>query len=160
MKDKKNTPKEDKTEKTDKKISEAEELQLKIAELNDKYLRAMAELENTRRRATMDAQSAARVRAISIAEKFLPLVDAICVALEQQPNNKDFQSLMLAANGSLESANIKKIETIGQILNPKLHNAIQTEASDKPSGTIISEFQSGYMLGDNILRTAMVIVAK
>ncbi len=55
-------------------------LEKEIVELNDKYLRAMAELENTRRRAAIDAESAARARAISIAENFLPLVDAINAA--------------------------------------------------------------------------------
>jgi molecular chaperone GrpE len=126
----------------------------------DKYLRALAELENTRRRAAMDAQAAGRARAISIAESFLPLIDAIGAALGHQPENKDFISFMLAANGALESAGIKKIESVGQMLNPALHNAIQTEQSDAPAGAIVRELQSGYTLGDAVLRPAMVIVAK
>jgi molecular chaperone GrpE len=146
--------------KIEKTNSETEELQLKIAESNDKYLRAMAELENTRRRAAMDAQSAARVRAIAVAEKFLPLIDAISAALEHQPGNKDFESLKLTASGALESAGIKKIESVGQLLNPMLHNAIHAEESDEPSGTIIQEFQSGYIFGDVVMRPAAVIVAK
>jgi molecular chaperone GrpE len=164
MKDEKVVPKdvtsdidEAKIEKTN---SETEELQSKITELNDKYLRAMAEMENTRRRASMDAQAAARVRAIAVAEKFLPLIDAISAALEHQPENKDFESLMLTASGSLESAGIKKIESVGQLLNPMLHNAVHAEESDEPSGTIIQEFQSGYILGDVVLRPSGVIVAK
>lgn len=141
-------------------ISETEELQSQIDALNDKYLRAMAEMENTRRRAAMDAQSAARVRAISVAENFLPLIDAIAAAIEHEPTNKDFESFMLAATGALESSGIKKIQSVGQILNPMLHNAIQTEESDALAGTIIREFQSGYMLGDAVLRPATVIVSK
>ena len=120
----------------------------------------MAELENTRRRAAMDAQAAARARAISVAEKFLPLVDAISAALEHQPENKDFESLMRTASSALESAGINKIESIGQLLNPMLHNAVHAEESEAPSGTIIKEFQSGYMLGDIVLRPAAVIVSK
>lgn len=148
---------ESELEKTDSGI---EEVQLKIAELNDKYLRAMAELENTRRRAAMDAQAAARARAISVAEKFLPLVDAISAALEYQPENKDFESLMRTASSALESAGINKIESIGQLLNPMLHNAVHAEESEAPSGTITREFQSGYILGDIVLRPAAVIVSK
>lgn len=140
--------------------SKTEELQSKITELNDKYLRAMAELENTRRRASMDAQAAARVRAIAVAEKFLPLIDAINAATKHQPDNKDFESLMQAAISALESAGIKKIESVGQLLNPMLHNAVHIEESDDPSGTITNEFQPGYMLGDVVLRPAAVIVAK
>ncbi len=137
-----------------------EELKSQLDQMNDKYLRALAELENTRRRAVMDANSAGRARAISVAENFLPLIDAIGVALGHDPENKDFISFMMAADGALESAGIKKISSIGQPLNPMLHNAIQTEQSDEPSGTIINELQSGYTFGDAILRPAMVIIAK
>lgn len=136
------------------------ELQSQLDQMNDKYLRALAELENTRRRAAMDANAAGRARAISVAEKFLPLIDAIGVALGHDPENKDFVSFMMAADGALEAAGIKKINSVGQLLNPMLHNAIQTEQSDEPSGTIIGELQSGYTFGDAVLRPAMVIVAK
>lgn len=162
MKDEKVVPQEVKSDIDETKIEKinSEKLQSEVVELNDKYLRAMAELENTRRRAATDAQSAARIRAISVAEKFLPLIDAINAALDHQPENKDFESLVLTASGALESAGIKKIESVGQLLNPIFHNAVHTEESDEPSGTITREFQSGYILGDVVLRPAAVIVAK
>ena len=66
---------------------------------------------------------------------------------------------------ALESAfaqiGITKIESIGETLNPMFHNAIQVvECPDKQSNTIVEEMQSGYMFGDTVMRTAMVIVAK
>jgi molecular chaperone GrpE len=58
---------------------------------------------------------------------------------------------------------IVKIESIGEILNPQFHNAIQmVDKPDEktPTNTIIDELQPGYMFGDTVLRTAMVIVSK
>jgi molecular chaperone GrpE len=140
-------------------VDEGDAILFKLSELNDKYLRTLAELENTRRRASVDAAAAARARAISVAENFLPLIDAIGAALSHDPENADFISFARAADGALEKTGIKKIETVGQMLNPALHNAIQTESSDVPAGTITKEFQSGYTLGDTVLRPAMVIVS-
>ena len=66
-------------------VTEIDTLNEKIAELNDKYLRTAAELENIRRRAALDAESTARNRVISIAENFLPLMEAIDAAITQEP---------------------------------------------------------------------------
>ena len=63
-------------ENTDTNI-DVEKLQSQLSEMNDKYLRMAAELENTRRRAALDAESRARNRAMSVAEKILPVMDAV-----------------------------------------------------------------------------------
>ena len=139
---------------------EIEALNTKIAELNDKYMRALADAENTRRRAGIDSESAARGRAISIAEKFLPLIDAIVAAASHAPDDEGIKSLSAAANGALTSVGITKIETVGQILNPIFHNVIMLEKSDAAENTITRELQSGYMFGESVLRPAMVAVAK
>ena len=61
--------------------SETDKLNAQIAELTDKFLRLAAELENTRRRATLDIESAARNRAMSVAYKFFPVMEALHGAL-------------------------------------------------------------------------------
>lgn len=132
-----------------------------IKELNDKYLRCAAELENTRRRATLDAESAARTRAMSVAKNFLPVMDAMLAALGHAPDDAGIQSMTRAMESAFEQVGIKKIESVGQPLNPQLHNAIQiAPAGDVAPNTIVQEMQAGYMFGDNVLRTAMVVVAK
>lgn len=157
--------------KTDKisEISEVDSLNNKIAELNDKYLRGLAELENTRRRANIDMESIARNRAMSVAEKFLPLIDAINAALLHHPNDEGIKTLVVAAENTLVKIGITKIETAGQILNPIFHNAISVvdvPQCDEPcamkivTNMIVSEMQAGYMFGDSVLRPAMVAVAK
>lgn len=144
-------------------ISETESLNQTIAELNDKYLRSVAEIENTRRRAQLDMESVARNRAMSVAEKFLPLIDAINAAGEHNPKDEGIKTLDKAAIGVLAGLGITKIETVGQPLNPAFHNAIsvveKTDESMQPD-TIVSEMQTGYMFGDTTLRPAMVTVCK
>ena len=79
---------------------EIEKLSARLAEMNDKYLRLAAELENTRRRAALDAESRARNRAISVAEKILPVMDAVDAALKLSPDDAGIKSMSMA----LESA--------------------------------------------------------
>ncbi|MBQ1927597.1 MAG: nucleotide exchange factor GrpE [Alphaproteobacteria bacterium] len=148
-------------EKTEKK-DEAAELVAQIAELNDKYLRTAAELENTRRRAAIDADARARSRAMSVAEKILPVMDAIHAALKHSPNDAGIQSMSRAMESAFEQIGITKIKSVGETLNPALHNAIQVVAAADgvASNTVVEEMQAGYMFGDNVLRTAMVVVAK
>lgn len=132
-----------------------------VKDLNDKYLRAHAEIENTRRRAALDCESTARHRAMGVAKNFLPVMDAIEAALTHAPDDAGIQSMHRAMTAAFDQVGIEKIESIGATLNPALHNAIQViESPDVTSGTIVQEMQRGYKFGDNILRTAMVVVAK
>lgn len=137
------------------------EMETQIADLNDKYLRTAAELENTRRRAALDAESRARTRAMSVMEKILPIMDAVQAALKHTPDDEGIKSLARAIESVFQDVGITKIETVGTPLNPALHNAIQVvDAPDSASNTVVEEMQAGYMFGDNVLRTAMVVVAK
>ncbi len=145
---------------TDKKITELND---KIAELNDKYLRVAAELENTRRRATLDIESVSRNRAMGVAEKILPVMDAVVAALKHNPNDEGIKSMERAIQNAFAQIGIVKIESVGEILNPQFHNAIQMVDKPTPNtktNTIVDEMQTGYMFGDTVLRTAMVVVSK
>lgn len=149
--------------------SEVDALNAQISELNDKYLRLAAELENTRRRAVVDADNAARNRAMSIAGNFLPVMDAIDAALTHNPNDEGIQSMARAMESAFAKTGIVKIESLGQPLNPQFHNAVQVAPapqSDEPCAakpvpnTVVGELQTGYMFGDTVLRPAMVVVSK
>ena len=129
--------------------TEIEQLQKQLAEMNDKYLRLAAELENTRR------------RAISVAEKILPVMDAVDAALKHTPDDAGIKSMALALESAFNQIGITRIESVGKPLNPMHHNAIQVIATpDATSNTVVDEMQAGYMFGDTVLRTAMVVVAK
>ena len=141
--------------------SELDQLRMELADMRDKYMRAAAEIENTRRRAAIDAESAARTRAMMVAENFLPLVDAINAACAAAPDDVGIETMARAATSVLAKIGITRIDTIGEIPNPLFHNAVSVEESpDVAPGTITKELQSGYMFGDSIIRPAMVIVAK
>lgn len=141
--------------------TEIEKLNVQIAELNDKYLRAVAEIENTRRRAAIDAESAARNRAMAVARHFLPVIDAVSAALAHSPDDAGILAMSHAIESACANIGMVKIETVGQKLNPQFHNAIQVvENPDVESNTIVEEMQAGYMFGDAVLRPAMVIVSK
>lgn len=152
------TTAETNTTEVDDKITK---LETQLSELNDKYLRLAAELENTRRRAALDAESRARNRAMSVAEKILPVMDAIEVAKKHSPDDEGIKSMARAMESAFAQIGITKIEAIGEKLNPMFHNAIQViECPDKDHNIIVDEMQSGYMFGDSVLRNAMVIVSK
>ena len=141
--------------------SEVEKLQSQLADMNDKYLRLAAELENTRRRSALDAESRARNRAMSVAQKILPGMDAVSAALTHAPDDEGIKSMAMALESAFKEIGITKIESVGQPLNPMHHNAIQViESPEHASNIVVDEMQSGYMFGDTVLRTAMVIVAK
>ena len=141
--------------------TKVEELTQQLADMNDKYLRLAAELENTRRRSALDAQSRARNSAMSVAQKILPVMDAVGAALKHAPDDAGIKSMALALESAFNDIGITKIESVGQTLNPMHHNAIQViESPEHASNTIVDEMQTGYMFDDTVLRTAMVIVAK
>ena len=138
------------------------ELQDKIADLTDKYMRTAAELENTRRRAARDTESAARACGMGIAKKFLPVMDALTEALKQSPDDAGIKSLSMALESAFAQIGIVKIESVGETLNPQFHNAISVVPADDAHApnTIVQEMQVGYMYGDTVLRPAMVVVSK
>ena len=148
---------------SDKQTEIIEQLNNKIGELNDKYLRIAAELENTRRRAALDVESVSRNRAMSVAEKILPVMDAVQSALKHSPDDAGIKSMQRALENAFAQIGITKIESVGEKLNPQFHNAIQMveKPDDKTeTNTIVDEMQAGYMFGDSVLRTAMVVVSK
>ena len=147
----------------DEKDKTISDLTAKVAELNDKYLRVAAELENTRRRAGLDIESVARNRVMSVAEKILPVMDAVEMALKHAPDDEGIKTMERALSNAFAKIGIVKIESVGEILNPQFHNAIQMIDKPEPTtptNTILEEMQTGYMFGDTVLRTAMVVVSK
>lgn len=133
-----------------------------VAELTDKYMRVAAELENTRRRAARDTESAVRTCGMGIVKKFLPVMDACSQALKHNPDDAGIKSLALALESAFAQIGVVKIESVGQPLNPQFHSAISTVPADDAhaANTVFEEMQTGYMYGDTVLRPAMVIVAK
>jgi molecular chaperone GrpE len=148
---------------------DATELQAELAKARDEMLRALAEVENTRRRADRQAQEA-RVYAIDrFAADLLPVADSLSRALQAAPRDdldEGFRNLLtgveLTERALLEAFarhGLRRIGAKGEAFDPNLHQAVAQAPSDQPAGKIAEVMQPGYVLGDRTLRAAMVLVS-
>ena len=149
------------------------ELELELAEANEKVLRAMAETENVRRRLEQAAEDRGKFAVSGFAKDMLPVADNLRRALDSLPAGAK-ESDPLAAKlvegvelteraflAALERHGIKKVESLGQLANPHLHQTVmEVEDPSHAVGTIVHEMQTGYTLHGRLLREAMVGVAK
>lgn len=147
-----------------------EKLQAELAEAKDRALRAVAEMENYRRRADKEREDTAKYAVTGFAREMLTVADNLRRALESQPADlpeglKAFVSGVELTERELlaifERAGIVKLSPEGQPFNHDLHQAIfEVEDAAKPAGTVVQVLQSGYTLKDRLLRPAMVGVSK
>ena len=160
----------DKEKLENKKVS----LEEKLKETESKLLRSLAEIENQRRRFEREIKDAFEFGSFNFAKESLAILDNLQRAKEAIKNdkvlkeNKDLDRFLenitiIEKNliSIFERNNIKRIETEGKKFDPNLHQAM-TEIEDNKSdpGSVVQEIQSGYMLGDRLLRPALVGVAK
>ena len=143
------------------------------AALKDQLLRALADAENARRRAKKDVEDA-RAYAISrFAQDLLGVADNLGRALESIPaeRRESDDAVKAIAEGiemtarefetALGRHGITKIDPLGERFDYNLHQALfETAETDQPDGTVVQVFQTGYRIGDRLLREAMVGVAK
>ena len=148
--------------KKDKKITALEE---KVAELEDRTKRQMAEFENFRKRTEKEKSQMFETGAKSVVEKILPVIDNFERGLATiEPDNKDsfydgmcmIHKQMLA---ELEKIGVTPIEAVGKEFDPNFHNAVmQVESEEFESGIVAQELQKGYMYRENVVRYSMVAV--
>ena len=151
-----------------------EKLAREAAELKDKLLRALAEMENVRRRSERETAEA-RIRGItSFASDILTVADNMARALAapaaelRQSADPGVKSLLAGVElierelmRALEKHGVRKFEPHGEKFDPNLHQAMY-EVPDPllPAGTVAQVVQAGYMIGNRVLRPALVVVAK
>jgi molecular chaperone GrpE len=149
------------------------ELEAEIAKLKDQMLRALAESENVRRRVERERDEAKRYGAVALARETLAVADNLRRALDLVPESARKESELLDALlvgiegterqllAAFDKHGIKKIEPLGERFDYNLHQAMfEVENTGKPAGTVVQVMQPGYVLGDRLLRPAMVGVAK
>ena len=154
--------------------NELEALRNEIAELKDRMLRALAEVENVRRRAEREKLEASQYANTKFARDMLTIADNFGRALASLPpaereridpkakaviDGVDATERQLLA--TLERYDVKQIDTSNGKFDPNLHQAIaEVPAEGKPPGSIVDVVQTGYTIGDRLLRPAMVTVAR
>ncbi len=147
-------------------------LEAELADAKDRLLRALAETENTRRRAQREREDTQKYAITGFARDLLSPVDNLRRAIESIPEaeitDPRVRSLLdgVAATerellGALERHGVKRIDPKGEKFDHNFHQAIfEVPNPDKPAGTIVEVLQAGYVLHDRLLRPAMVGVAK
>ncbi|HVV86120.1 MAG TPA: nucleotide exchange factor GrpE [Kofleriaceae bacterium] len=131
----------------------------------DKYVRAVADLENFRRRSKRDLDDAKADARTRVLKEMLPVIDNLerAVAHATDDGGAVLEGVRLVLRQfatALERCEVTPVEAEGKPFDPNLHEAIGQQESDAPAGTVISVLQKGYRLTDRLLRPAMVVVAR
>ena len=152
-------------------------LQEEVAHWKDLALRNAAEVENIRKRCALDMQNTARYANKDFAKDMLATMDNLENAIKHakvemgksdKPCEPFFIGLLQGVElthkqleESLGKHAVHKMQDMNTVFNPDKHQVIQqVEDPSKPVGTIVEELQTGYTIGDRVLREAMVIVSK
>src|SRR5438105_173853 len=145
-----------------------------LSEAKDRVLRTLAEMENLRRRTTREVADARAYGISGFARDVLDIADNLQRALDAVPadtrDNADpglkalIEGVELTEKSllkALEKNGVKKFDPAGQKFDPNVHQAMYEVPDESvPSGTVVHVVQAGYMIGDRILRPALVGVAK
>lgn len=140
----------------------------KIAELEDRVMRQMAEFENYRRRTDKEKQAMFETGAKSVIEKILPVIDNFERGLSTMSEAERETGFAAGMNmiykqllTELENIGVKPIEALGQEFDPNLHNAVMQVATEGyESGVVAQELLKGYTYRDAVVRHSMVAVAE
>ena len=146
---------------------ECERLRAELADLNNKYLRMAADFDNYRKRQAQERESLLKYGAAETMTKLLAVLDTFERAKESLKDIDDAKSVKESYEvafkqllDTLKKAGLETIDALGAEFDPNLHEAIaQTPTNEHPDNTVISQMQTGYKLGDRVLRPALVNVA-
>jgi len=142
-----------------------EEAEAKASEHKDSWMRSQAEFQNYRKRIERDNDLMRATMKGDIVKKILPVLDDLERALQNRPADESWANgvelIVRKFQSVLESEGIKKIEAEGKEFDPSFHEAISNEPNDEvESGHVIAVVQNGYMLGERVIRPALVRVAQ
>ena len=143
-----------------------EKLEEKLAELEDKRMRQLAEFENFRKRSEKEKSQMFEIGAKTVVEKMLPVIDNFERGLQGVPEEeKDapfVQGVELVYKQLLtvfDELGVKPIDAVGTEVDPNLHNAVMMVDNDElESGMVAEEMQKGYLYKDSVVRHSMVKV--
>ncbi|MGQ0531619.1 MAG: nucleotide exchange factor GrpE [Caulobacteraceae bacterium] len=148
---------------------DVEALQAELAKARDDMLRALAEVENTRRRAERQAADARTYAIDRFAADLLHVADTLTRALQAAPRDdidEGFRNLLMGVELTERSLleafarhGLKRVGAKGDTFDPNLHQAVAQAPGDQPAGVVQEVMQSGYVLADRTLRPAMVLVS-
>ena len=141
-----------------------EKLQAELNELNDRYLRTLAEYDNYRKRTAKEKEAIYPEAKANTIAAVLPVLDSFERAMEAPCSDEDFKRglelIRKAFDEVLQKQGVEAFGQVGEEFDPNQHSAVAHQEDDSVGENCIAEvFQKGYRMGDRILRYAMVKVA-
>ncbi|MDM8278255.1 nucleotide exchange factor GrpE [Ligilactobacillus aviarius] len=145
------------------------DLQTKYDEMEDKYLRAEAEMQNMTKRFKNEQAQLLKYEGQKLATEILPVMDnlnrALQIEVEDEASAQLKHGIEMVAKDmekALKDNEITKIEALNQPFDPTKHQAVKSVPVEKgqKAETVVEVYQDGYMLKDRVLRPAMVVVAQ
>ena len=141
------------------------ELQQQVAELTDALLRERADSANIRRRHDEQLGSLKSLMKASVVRELLPVIDNFERALKHVPKElagndyiKGVQGVVKQFEDTLANMGVKRIKTVGEVFDPRFHEAISREDGDGTTEVVCEELQPGFKFGEEVIRHAMVKV--
>ena len=157
----------DETEDTQSLDDRFAQLEQELADARDAQLRAIADFQNYKRRSYEEAIKTRELATTNLVEKLLPLLDNLERSIAAAEAGADQAAVLNGIRlmerqlrAALADVNVKPIEATGQAFDPNYHDAVQTEASQQPEGTVIEVLEQGYTMGSRVLRPAKTRVSK
>jgi molecular chaperone GrpE len=149
-------------------LLDEEQLRVRVAELEDRLLRSMADLDNFRKRTARQFDEVARSTSDKIFGELLDVVTNLDRALQHCKDGADIASLRQGMEmihgqfmGLLTRNEIRPIEALGQPFDPRFHEALmQVDSAEYPPQVVAAEISKGYMQGDRVLRHTQVAVSR
>lgn len=142
------------------------ELEAKLEEEEDRFLRLRADFDNMRRRNQLDKEAAVKYRSQNLLTDLLPVIDNFERALQVEVTSEDavalYKGIEMVYNSLIEATKKEGLEIIpatGEPFDPNVHQAVmQEQDADQESGIVLKELQKGYKLKDRVIRPSMVSV--
>ena len=147
------------------KVTQLEELSAKNFDL---YVRSQAEIENMKKRFQRDREEWIKFSNESLIKEILPSVDNLEKAIAHSRDEKSLDALregveltLKGLKNALDKAGVEEVKAVGEPFDPNFHEAVCQQQDDRvETGTVLQEFQKGYLLNQRLIRPAMVVVSK
>lgn len=145
--------------------TEPNELEVRVAELTEALQRERADAMNLRRRHEEQMNGLRNTVKANVVADLLPVIDNFERALKHVPEDlaendyvKGIQGIVKQFEKTLADLGVERIATVGEPFDPNLHEAVTMEEGEGTKEVVSEELQSGYRLGDDVIRHAMVRV--
>jgi molecular chaperone GrpE len=152
------------SEGSDDTVSQGPDLTAELARIEDRYKRALADLDNYRKRSARELDRRVSEAAESTIRDWLQALDSVEMALAMNPDGpcrEGMQAVLDQMNAILARSGVERVARPGEQFDPERHEAIGVDVTDEvPSRTIRSVGRSGFAIGDRVIRPAQVVVTR